>query len=1010
MLQWFRKQDDENGSGRSSGDLHIALIRKLIDFLSTQISTPKRASSILSQISRFKELPPNYQEKELPAIYLKIEQYLVDEDPLQKFSRPQLRKTVKYRYEPLMELQNFSLIFEASETQEMVLSQLLFQNLFMRTRNILGNTDETLFNQITEWIYKLPDVQGITAPFGMQFNFPQKPGDWVPVLARFSQNFFEYLEGVTNEEEATTYYEQAYKDLSEAFRMLETFSVVVQLLPDKLLDAKKIGLLTGEQIRNVFLNKVEHLQRANDELSNKNGALQEAQEELQEAQETALESVKLFHSVLDTIGEGIVTASTDGNIIMVNRLICDMFGFDEDELIGGSIEMLMPEKYRQQHRNGMERYLQTRESRALGQKLLLEGLKKDRSVFPLEIRITEARIGEHHYFTASMRDISSEVRKQSEQKKAADDLRLSQQRYKNLMELMDDFIFTLSLDGNFTSLNMAFEKNTGLSADEWSTKPFTQLVYPDDATIALKAFQQVLQGQSTPRTQLRLVGNEQKVLYCEFSLAPQMQNGKMVGALGIVRDITSRIVAQKALEDQHFDLESLQEQINLKEKHYQRLVELSSEAVLVHSDGRVVHANSAAADLLGARDSHELIQKPYLSFVEKQSRMEERERVEALADPKYSDQYEATVTILGMDGRTEELKLQAERIDLNGESAVQVLFRSNEGLKAKFEKAESDREATRDSLKKALKSNKALEKEVATLREQTEQEQKATNEALDKEQNLTRELQAVRAEIDALTSSRNQQEKEIERTSGALEAAQQEAARATEALVSAEDRFEALQKQKIEADLQLSELSSQIESLSTDKSLLQSEIKRLQQTVETAQNDSASVHELAENNQQLKVQLDSLNASLKQSRDSRDSLEMEADALKARLFSTNERLRELEEQYSALQLESTPSAESIQKISKLQKELSDAEGRVMEFMKELADSRQQIADLVDLVPICQCKHIRDDQEFWQNLESFAQNPEKSKVLRLYCPDCEKRENVNSNDNSNGSFSSNIKDT
>jgi len=51
MLQWFRKQPLNSNGGHNGGDMHIALTRKLIDFLASQISSPKKATSILSQIA-----------------------------------------------------------------------------------------------------------------------------------------------------------------------------------------------------------------------------------------------------------------------------------------------------------------------------------------------------------------------------------------------------------------------------------------------------------------------------------------------------------------------------------------------------------------------------------------------------------------------------------------------------------------------------------------------------------------------------------------------------------------------------------------------------------------------------------------------------------------------------------------------------------------------------------------------------------------------------------------------
>lgn len=678
MLQWFRKQEMDPKAGKNSGDLHIALTRKVVDFLASQISSPKKASSILAQVARFKELPPNYQEKELPSLYLKLEHYLIDEDQPPKYTLPQLRKMIKYRYEPLMELQHFNLIFEADAIQELRLSQLLFQHIFINASTILGENDEDAFNHMTEWVYRVPAVAEMDAPFNLNKGlFPDEAGDWLPVLTRFSHRLFSHLAQLTNETEATLLYEQSFKELQEIYRTLDTFAAVVQMLPDKLLDANKIGLLTGDQVRTVFLNKVENLKKVNEQLTGKNDQLEQAQQDLQGAQDTALESVKLFHSVLDTIGEGIVTAGSDGNIIMVNQLITNMFGYGEDELIGSPIEKLMPEKYREQHRAGMERYLNTRESRALGQKLLMEGMKKDRSVFPLEIRINEAMIGDKHFFTASMRDISKGVKQESAHKKTADELRVSEQRYKNLLEMMDDIIFTLSLDGNFTTINDAFEKATGWTAQEWATRPFTQLIHPDFSMDALKVFQQVLQGEASAKVELGLRTKNDEIMYGRFSLMPQVKNGKMVGALGIARDITLQKLAETSLQNHEGQLDKLKSSAQEEAVRYRKLLETSPVGVLVHVDGKIVQINDKAVRMLAGQNREQFNGKPFLGFVHADFRATQKERVlRMLRNGENAGPFEEVM--LTVSGADLPVEVSSSVIQFDGKRAIQMAFRNQQ--------------------------------------------------------------------------------------------------------------------------------------------------------------------------------------------------------------------------------------------------------------------------------------------------------------------------------------------
>ena len=111
-------------------------------------------------------------------------------------------------------------------------------------------------------------------------------------------------------------------------------------------------------------------------------------------------------SVLNTVGEGIITIDTNSTIVMVNRKVQHIFGYEHEELIGQHLQLLMPETYRESHRMGMKRYLHTRMGQILGQRLELEGLRKDGSIFPLEICVTETKIGERLFFTAAVRDIT----------------------------------------------------------------------------------------------------------------------------------------------------------------------------------------------------------------------------------------------------------------------------------------------------------------------------------------------------------------------------------------------------------------------------------------------------------------------------------------------------------------------------------------------------------------------------------------------------------------------------
>jgi diguanylate cyclase (GGDEF)-like protein/PAS domain S-box-containing protein len=118
--------------------------------------------------------------------------------------------------------------------------------------------------------------------------------------------------------------------------------------------------------------------------------------------------------------------------------------------------------------------------------------------------------------------------------------------YRNLVDSIADIIYILSTDGAITSLNPAFEKITGMTADAWIGRKFAKLIHPEDLPLALKKFQCVLRGELPPKFELRSLSKSGEYVLGEFTAIPVMQDGKVDGVMGIVRDITER----KKIEEQ----------------------------------------------------------------------------------------------------------------------------------------------------------------------------------------------------------------------------------------------------------------------------------------------------------------------------------------------------------------------------------------------------------------------------------------------------------------------------
>jgi len=135
-----------------------------------------------------------------------------------------------------------------------------------------------------------------------------------------------------------------------------------------------------------------------------------------------------------------------------------------------------------------------------------------------------------------------------ERKRAEQELHESEERYRSLVEAAPDVIYTVSAeDGSFTSLNPAFETLTGWSRAEWLGKPLMGIVHPDDLPLAIETFQKASRGETHPPYELRVLSKSGEYLVGEFTSTPHVKDGKVVGELGIARDITKRKRAEEAL-------------------------------------------------------------------------------------------------------------------------------------------------------------------------------------------------------------------------------------------------------------------------------------------------------------------------------------------------------------------------------------------------------------------------------------------------------------------------------
>ncbi|MBI5548350.1 MAG: PAS domain S-box protein [Deltaproteobacteria bacterium] len=112
-------------------------------------------------------------------------------------------------------------------------------------------------------------------------------------------------------------------------------------------------------------------------------------------------------AVLDTAVEGIVTIDGKGTIQSFNRAAERIFGWAGAEVLGRNVSLLMPEPDHSRHDTYLRRYLETGRAHVIGHGREVRGLRKDGSVFPLYLAVSEVRpCSRGRLFTGILRDIS----------------------------------------------------------------------------------------------------------------------------------------------------------------------------------------------------------------------------------------------------------------------------------------------------------------------------------------------------------------------------------------------------------------------------------------------------------------------------------------------------------------------------------------------------------------------------------------------------------------------------
>ncbi|RXE57056.1 hypothetical protein ABH15_02685 [Methanoculleus taiwanensis] len=295
----------------------------------------------------------------------------------------------------------------------------------------------------------------------------------------------------------------------------------------------------------------------------------------QQPHEAPPPSDPLYQAIVENTGTAIMIVEGDGRIAYANAEFEKSFGYARSDLVGTFFWDRLPAEV---DRERMIRYHHLRRVKPSAAPRTYEASLRDAAGAERNVVVTVALVAGSDRSVVSFMDITKK-------KRAEEALRLSEEKYRTLVEGINEVIFTVDPHGRITYISPALERLTDYRVSEVVGEPFSRYVHPDDLPGLQKSFERTLAGLQEPY-EFRVLTRDGTVHYVITSSRFLMENDRLVGLIGVLTDITERKQAEEALRQ--------------SEEMYRTITQRSFDIIVTADcEGRITYVSPAVKRVLG---------------------------------------------------------------------------------------------------------------------------------------------------------------------------------------------------------------------------------------------------------------------------------------------------------------------------------------------------------------------------------------------------------------------------